>query len=282
MISMRADDAEALANGIHTKLNESDVGELRWRKIKGARERFAASKVMEICLGEAKRGKLRVDVLVWDTRDSRHDVRGRDDAKNLNNMYIQLFKNVLRRRWPTDATWQIFPDENSLLDWDRVRNVLARTDRFDGDGGLLLSEDWQALRDHFKVAEIADVNSTSVHIGQAADVLAGMGVFSYEHLGAHKAWQRENSKQMSLFPESRAHLSSKDEEHSRVLYEFVAMCTKWSLGVELDPHHGLCTKNPSMRVNFWFYRPQRRDDKAPVRVRRPATEAGRGHDVNKL
>jgi hypothetical protein len=266
MLSLQAEHAKRISSSIQSELAQSEVTEAKWKKIKGARDRFAAQKILDICVQEARQKRLRVDVLIWDTHDERHQILGRDDKKNLENMHIQLYKNVLRKRWPIISTWQLFPDENSAIDWSRIRNTLANTNRFTDQRANLLQDEWTTLSTHFGVHEIAEVSSRDTHLAQAADLFAGLGTFSYEYFDVYKSWERQNSSQPELFESSPPQeFSSKEEEHSRVLNNFIVQAKKYSLDVSFNSFGGLCTPNPSNPINFWFYRPQHEYDKAPVR-----------------
>ncbi len=97
LVSLPAAIAQKLISEIEQSLQKSNVSELKWKKIKNARDRYAAIKVIDICLSYVSRRELRVDVLIWDTQDSRHRVVGRDDIQNIKNMYIQLFKLEFRQ-----------------------------------------------------------------------------------------------------------------------------------------------------------------------------------------
>ena len=87
-----------LNNRVKQVLSESSLSEFKWAKLRQARERFAALKLIDLAFNYAVESKLRIDVLVWDTQDSRHNIWARDDAQNLQRMYYHLFKNVLRQR----------------------------------------------------------------------------------------------------------------------------------------------------------------------------------------
>jgi hypothetical protein len=265
MVSLPAEQGVRIVNEIEKKLVESDVTEVKWKKIKGARDRFAAIKLIEICVQEAIQGHLRLDVIIWDTKDERHKIQGRDDQANLQNMYIQLFKNVLKKRWPINSTWQIFPDENSIIDWDYIQNTLANTDRFTSQKPNLLGDEWLSLRTNFNIYEIAEVCSRDIFLAQVADLFSGMGVFSYEHFGVYQSWERKNSEQPELIITKEESFTSKEEEHSRTLNEFKKETTKHRLGISLKSSQGLKTHNPSGPINFWLYQPQHKYDKAPIR-----------------
>jgi hypothetical protein len=90
-------------SAISEMLRESEVKELSWKELRGARERFAARKVVDLVFDLVIEGVLRMDAVVWDTYDSRHNVRQRDDVANLGRMYHHLLRLVLARRWEEAA-----------------------------------------------------------------------------------------------------------------------------------------------------------------------------------
>src|SRR2546425_13375399 len=77
MVSLREGDAGEFKHGVRRLLDESNVGELKWKNLDGAKERFAAAKVSHYVLDQACRARMRADVLIWDTTDRRHIVRRR-------------------------------------------------------------------------------------------------------------------------------------------------------------------------------------------------------------
>lgn len=265
MVTLPATLARELSEELQNEIKSSGVNEIKWKKVKSARDRFAALKVIDKCNYHALRNNIRIDTLVWDTQDTRHAVSGRDDNKNFQNMYIQLIKNVFRKRWPNDSTWQVFPDETSLIDWEYVRAVLSNSDRFMTRNENLFGYDWRTLHAHYGILEIAEINSGDVYLAQIADLFAGMGVFSYENYDVYKTWETQNSPQLQLFASEEKVFSSKEDEHSRVLNEFLQLSRKYRLGVSLDPNQGLVTHNPQNPINYWLYIPQKDYDRAPLR-----------------
>lgn len=264
VVSMPAHLASEIASKITQKLMESDVRYIEWKKIKGAKNRFAAIKLVDICSVEACNKNLRVDVLVWDTKDERHKIQGRDDLANFKNMYIQLLKNVMRKRWSIDATWQFFPDENSIVDWSHFRNILANTNRFSNKRENLFTDSWSDFAQHFNIFEIEEVDSKETVLVQVADVFAGMGVFSYEQNSVYAAWDRQNSQQMEMFSPAPVEFTRKEDEHSQVLHRLLQNAKKYRL--EISNRQGLRTYNPANPINFWLYTPQHKSDKAPLRT----------------
>ncbi len=267
MVSMPAEKVAKITSKIKVELSNSDISEAKWNKIKGAKNRFAAMKILDICSKEAARKNIRIDVLIWDMEDERHkNLQGRDDLANFKNMYIQLLKNVMRSRWSMDATWQFFPDENSVIDWEHIKNTLAKTDRFANKKPNLFAEEWHDMRHHFNILEIAEVSSSETVLVQIADIFAGMGVFSYKQHDIYITWERENSQQIEMFSSSPKEFTKKEKEHSEVLHHFIGNANKYKLGI--SNKKGLRTYNPSNSINFWLYEPQRKSDKAPLRKKK--------------
>lgn len=265
MISMRAELAGELNKKIQILNNLSKVKECKWYKIKTAKDRFAAEKIIELCLKFAEPERLRIDVLVWDSNDSRHEVIGRDDNKNLMNMYIQLLKNVIIKRWKGNGVWQIFPDQNSIIDWIHVRNILRKIDLYDDDSDSYLDRAWNQFKSLHSIVSVEETDSKLTGLCQAIDIFTGMSVFSFEKREAFAQWRKSKSPQQELFPTDKIELSNKDNEQSTVLNYCLEQTTTINIRIHFDNNSGLVTKNPNQVVNVWFYTPQTLSDKAPIR-----------------
>lgn len=235
---------DELENELKALLLKSEVGEFKWNKLKGARERFAACNMCRIAIEKARAGKLRVDVLIWDIQDSRHNVLGRDDIANLQRMYYHLFINVLRRRWPNNAVWRLYPDEHTAVDWQTLEDFLEKKE--------------------FGLEEIVPATSAERPLLQLADLFAGMAVFSREKFQDYQAWleapqSRLSGDTLDVDP------SRSEKERFNVLRYFDKICKARKLGVSLEKTQGLWTPKPKNPLNFWIYKPQHPDDKAPTR-----------------
>lgn len=263
MISLRAELALEINEKIQALNQQSDVQECKWYRLKTAKDRFAIQKVVELCLEYADSERLRIDVLVWDSKDNRHKVIGRDDNKNLMNMYIQLLKNVIVKRWKGNGVWQIFPDRNTIIDWHHVLNILRKIDAYSNDADLLLDKEWNQFRSLHSTVSIEEADSKLTGLCQAIDIFAGMGVFSYEKKDMFNDWKYSKSPQQELFALERNKLSKKDCEQSTLLDYFLQMAA--TTQIKFDITNGLKSKDPNQVINFWFYIPQRPSDKAPIR-----------------
>jgi len=242
-------------------LKESGIFEFKWQKLDGAKERVAAIKMCDFVVNAACKGILRVDVLVWDILDKRHNIRGRDDIANLQRMYYHLFRNVLRARWPDDAIWRLHPDENTAMDWKTVKDCLDSVSiTTEVECSLFTGGRFcHRLRREFGIEEICPVSSADNPLLQLADLFAGLAVFSWDKFDEYQKWLETMSPQQPLFAQAEVlkDLSRSSRERFQVLKEFDDLCKK--------REGGLRTFQPSNPINFWMYVPQHPQDRAPVR-----------------
>lgn len=266
LVTVPLDVLDQLERELQRLLEESNVREFKWKDLNGAKERFAADKMCRFAIDKASAGKLRVDVLVWDIQDSRHNVQGRDDVANLQRMYYHLFRNVLRTRWPDDAIWRLYPDEHTAMDWETVKDCLdARSAHIEIEQSLFTGGTFRArLKRDFSIEEINGSKSGEHLLLQLADLFCGLAVFSREKFDEYQAWFEVNSNQPRLIgdmPDVSPSRSSR--ERFEVLKTFDERCKSHSLGVSLRQKWGLWTPKPENPINFWLYAPQRPQDKAP-------------------
>lgn len=283
MVSFPIAKLNSLLENLSAIVFESNVSEIKWKKIKTAKYRFAAQKVMDLIIEEAIESGLRIDVVIWDTEDSRHKIVGRDDNENLRWMYFQLFRNVLHRRWPLSSNWCLYPDENSIINWERIHSRLNTASMYiELENEELALEQTSLLVDTekvdglfvqqikgFSVSQILAVNSTNILLAQVADLFVGVGVFSHQQYNVYYNWVLKNSPQMNLgfFENTKESFTSKEDEHCFIVNYLNVNCKQSKLGVSLESTKGFFTYNPANPINFWLYQPQGSYDKAPLRNR---------------
>jgi len=264
-VTLARETADDHVSHLFKLLSTSGLKEFKWSKLRQARERFAALKLIDLVVEEALNERMRVDVLIWDTEDSRHKIKGRDDQANLQRMYYHLFKNILQR-WPSGSTWTLYPDENSALDWATMADFLdAAAFNLGVDPNLLAPSFRARLERDFQILEIVEMDSIKTPICQVADLFAGLGVFSRKRYSQYREWLERQSSQLPLFAPIRLELSNSDKERCTVLKYLNDLCKRHKLGVGLESSCGLRTYNPANPINFWLYEPQHPEDKAPLR-----------------
>jgi hypothetical protein len=269
LVTLKVEDLEPLKAELLTILQESGVRELKWHKLGSARDRFAALKLCGFAVQAACQGRLRVDVLTWDTQDERHQVQARDDVANLQRMYYKLFKNVLQERWPDGSVWRLHPDEHREMDWASVQGFLEYAE-ISIKARRNLTAPWSfrgLVKLEFKIEEIIPVVSHEEPLIQLADLFAGLGVFSRDRYHRFKRWKTQKNRQPVIFPEEEEspESSAVEQERFTVLEAIKSLCEQRKLYVSLDSKQGLKSFKPDKPVNFWWYEPQHPDDKAPTK-----------------
>lgn len=246
-------------------LKESDVKEFKWQKLRNAKYRLCAEKLLHYILdNHLFDKKIRIDVLIWDTHDSRHSIQGRDDISNFERMFFHLLKNVMTKRGK-NTIWNIFPDEKHEIDWFTVNECLANVgkwreifrDRLFGDA---ISEQF------YQINTFKQITSIDEPCCQIADMFAGLAVFSKKSYSKYNDWCSNNDPQLCLFePDSKPSFTNKENERFEILNNFVLKCNSKRLGVSINSKECLCTFDPNNPINFWHYVPQHSLDKAPIR-----------------
>ena len=272
LISLSKDDLECMENELNSIVEEAGIREFKWTNLKSRPYASYARDMCDSAIRSAVRKKLCIDVLIWDMTDSRHSGGQVDSARNLGIMYYHLFRNVLRKRWPDDALWALYPDRNRQIDWETIEDCLghARSQLGFESPSLLNHSGSIELLLEFGLANICPVKSELHPLLQLADLFAGLSVFSHEEYPEYVKWQIANPRRPMLLQfednSSGADLSRRSRSRFSVLQHFDSQCKSQKLGVSLSTHKGLRTLDPSNPINFWMYQPQHLADKAPQKV----------------
>jgi hypothetical protein len=244
-------------------LGESDVSEFKWHKLKTAKYRFCAEKILDALFGALQSFDARVDVVIWDICDSRHRIADRDDVANYGRMYFHLQSQVMKRR-PKGSEWCLYPDEQVEIDWKTVNQCLSAVGRHRQYIDSPLFGGFFADR-YYQIQELCPVESHRTPCCQVADLFAGLSVFSKIHYDQYEKWIEKDIPSLQLYREEEIETTNREENRFRVLKDFNAECKTRKLGVSLKTRRCLCTPDPNNRLNFWHYEPQHELDRAPQR-----------------
>lgn len=239
---------------ISSVLKDSGVNEFAWKKVADARYRFAAMKLVDLVLASLR--TVRVDVLLWDTYDRRHDIQGRDDIRNLERMYYWLFKTTMER---LGGTWTLRPDEHSAIDWATLGKVLAHSSRRHNRRYQVL----ETLARSVSVRGISPCVSKANPVVQLADLMCGLVVYSWSSYGIYESFC--NLNQARLLDVGDPVIGQTDTERCAVLSHFDRGCKARALRISLKTHRGLCSKGPGP-VRVWRWQVQHELDRAPLRL----------------
>ena len=269
LVSLNKDYMKCLDDELHSIIDRAGINEFKWTNLKSRPYASFAKEICDFAIRSAVRKRLRIDVLIWDMTDSRHSDVQVDGARNLGIMYYHLFGNVLRRRWPDDTFWALYPDRNRQIDWETIEECLGQVSTqmdfqspslFDHKGSIGL------LRE-FGLARVCPVESQDQPLLQLADLFAGLSVFSHKEYLGYVEWQKANPQRPLLLQlednPSAAPLTNRLRSRFSVLQYFDSQCKSNKLGVSLKTQQGLRTPDPSNPMNFWMYQPQHLADRAP-------------------
>jgi hypothetical protein len=269
LITAAREEVDNLSTEVAELLAASSVRELKWTSLNSARDRLAAEKVISWAVDRAAEQRLAIDALVWDTHDSRHSVVRRDDVANLHRMYYWLLATTLRRSSLAGAVWVLRPDENGLINWESVHDVLTNAALRPGATSSLLL--WRRTYRQYSIEQIVPTDSSNAPLIQVADLIAGLAAYSHDSFDIYDNWCRSetNKTQSSLsFPGEDPlvpSFSRTDRERCYVLRHLNQRCKLRKMGVSLATHRGLRTYPPGHGIRFWPYQPQSEADRAPLK-----------------
>jgi len=259
---------DALADVLLTQ----GVNELKWVDIRTHRPNLqACNSFFDLVLKSVIEGNARIDVIAWDTHDTRHAVAGRDDTANFARMAWRLFRHAAQQWHITQ--WSFYPDEGSLLHTIELREVLNNT-RLDKPGfSISLPLEMPCVEESapfLEVAEVKPVDSKKEPLIQVADLFAGIVCYSRHKSTECIMWlhRRQCGAQQMLpweWQEDLAAPNLADRNRFRVIERLYRLCKTNRLGVSLRGRGYLWTPSTTGPINFWHYEPQGDYDKAPTR-----------------
>ena len=261
--SLKSDNLLQISSDLKKLLHDSNVREFKWQKLKDAKYKFCAQKLIDNVWKLIQTDDARVDVVIWDMNDSRHSIKNRDDKANYGRMFFHLHSNALKRR-PKSLTWELFPDEGVGVDWNTVSQCIdARGKRRELVDLPLFGKFFDDP--HYNITKLKEVKSHEEPCCQVADLFAGMSIFSRTHYDLYEKWCECNTPSLPLFPEEMPSMSRAEKHRFPIIYYFDLGCKSRKLGVSLKSNRYLRTPDPNNPINFWHYIPQHEMDKAPTK-----------------
>jgi hypothetical protein len=264
-VSLPVEHADACNATLGEVVRSRGVAEFKWHELSSAKRRFCAIALVDAVFDALLPCEARIDVVVWDTHDSRHRVLNRDDDRNFERMYFHLHKLLMTRR-AAAAQWHLRPDEKLGIEWNTLQQCLGAVGAWRKYYEQTLLADEFSLA-QFDVRSLKQVHSCDLPLCQLADLFAGMAAFSRSQPALIRAWRAQESGQQTLLPnESVPALSNRERERLPVIAYLSHRAKARRLGVSLDTRGYLHTPNPANPINFWHYMPQHANDRAPTRT----------------
>lgn len=245
LVSAPLTHVPALSEEVARILVESGVGECKWEKVRSARTRFAAEKLLAWTIDAALAGRLAVDTLTWDAGAVIPRSQPLPYLKKLHRMYSCLLAGALAHRWPDGRPWIIAPDEQNALRWPVIAAASPR------------------------IARLEPRSSAGEPLIQLADLFAGLAVFSRAGYDTYEQWlclppaERRAGAQPSA---SLRLLSASDRQRCLLLDDFFLRCKLRLPGISLRTSRGLRT--------YGFHPPLTFQWSSDYSLPTPATSAG--------
>lgn len=268
VVTLTRESDEDLANELQAILQESDLKEFKWSKLRNAKYRLAAEKLIKWATSKVLAKQITIDVLIWDMQDSRHhNVVGRDNEANLGRMYYHILHHVFSNRWEAPSMWLLRPDQNSALDWDTLEQCLMYSGRKVSNNRAI--RPFFTLPEKYSIATLEEIDSCLYSMCQIADLFGGMACFSYNHSGTFITWQQQDQIRLpEILPEAPK-LSGGETERSHILQVFLDLKLSYiTVKAQKERPAGLKTVRREGAINFWFYEPQHEQDKAPTKPKK--------------
>lgn len=260
-VSLPEDRLAVVNDQIRAILRESDVAEFKWLKTRNAKYRLCADKLFRFAIQHISESGIRIDILIWDTQDSRHSVSRRDDDANYERMFFHLLKTAMKRR-ERNSIWSLFPDEKLGVDWETIRECLQHVGQQQQiTAHPLLSELYSDT--YYNIRSFQQINSSAPCV-QLADFFAGIAVFTREKHQRYVQWSENESGTLSLFQQENVSHSGADRERFPLIRDLNQTCKQYRLGVSLKERQAFWTPDPRNPLNFWHYVPQHENDRAPT------------------
>ena len=264
LISLRKSYVKYIEDELKNIFRNSNIGsEFKWAKLRNAQYRFCAQKMIDLVFRNEQ--KIRVDVIIWDLKDRRHNnVAGRDDSENLVRMYYHLISTTCSKRWPiTQACWEWYPDIQSSVIWKTLQDCINNKRH-------ACVNDLFGTNPDFEKVNLIVIKPTASHkhpIIQLADLFAGIGSYSWGHFERFIIWEKYRGQQSTLFPDmNKVSFSPGECEKFETIVKLNEKCKQSKLKIAFKSTRGFKSNDICKFINFWLYQPQHILDKAPSKI----------------
>lgn len=267
MISGAFQDTKDLNFELKAILDDRNKKEVRFKGLKNNHAVSVAEEFLNISFQYLITSKIKVHVLVWDKKDSRHDVIGRCDIENLKRMY---YKNMMvtKRHWNVNTTWEFYPDEFTAINWnDDIIRYLQNTTIQKKDSHPQLFEAFAEMK-FPTYTNVRELESNKYAIIQLADLYAGLIRTSRSESERFVPWYqyKKATEQPTLFDMGVSpSVSNSQLPKFELMYRFKKKADSLSLGINLSKNSYFDKIGKKYNLFIWHYEPQGDYDKAPTK-----------------
>lgn len=242
---------------ILNKYNIKKITSFKWKKIQNKNKSNALNELLKYLFLLLEEEQIKIEIIIWNIHDSRHEITGRDDSKNLSYMYDKLIKDFVKRNLKDYDHLYIYSDQIDSIDWNELEEIIFNQDI--------------EIKTYIESFDII-VGSKKVHIQesttkddpliQIADIFAGLTKSSFLDYDRYEIWLTPG--QQTLFGPPKK-ISNRDKYRFpiyKLIYEW-GKDNKY--GISLNSTRGFVSHDLKSPLNFWLYEPQHENDKAPKR-----------------
>lgn len=248
LVSGPKEDIFSLEEELKDILEKSNVNEFKFNNINSGKIIHCGIKIIDKIIEFTSNFNVRVDIVIW-SKDERSKVLPDKPRIVFERMYYHLLNHVIGKKWNSDSKWNIYPDEQSLINWKKMKEILENTGKQikitkKDEGGHI----FEVICKN-NVCKIQEVCSKEKVVCQIADLFAGIGAtghLSKSNLTLH------DDKQKSL-DEDKRELSNKDIGKIRIISHLRKCCRDKEFKIDFSPNKGIRTLDPQIPINFWVF-----------------------------
>ena len=126
MIAIRKDQCRKVNDKLMEILEKHNIAPKRfkWNKFNSRDKVNALEEFLDYLFRLMSDNLVFINTIIWDIKDSRHEILGRDDNKNLSLMHYKLIKNFTEDRLRNRDALTIYTDRNNSIDWNLIEDIL--------------------------------------------------------------------------------------------------------------------------------------------------------------
>ena len=237
--------------------NVKKIKSFKWMKIQNKDKFNALKDILECIFPLLEDGQMNIEVIIWNIYDSKHNIPGRDDTKNLSYMYDKLIKDFAERNLDDNDQLYIFSDQIDSINWEELEEIIfnqnIQIETYIESFDIIIGS---------KKVHIQESSTNDDPLIQIADIFAGLAKSSFLDYDKYELWLTPGQQTLFGSPEK---LSNR-EKYRFPIYKLIYDWGKSNgYGISLNSTRGFVTHNFKSPLNFWFYRPQHKNDKAPIK-----------------
>jgi hypothetical protein len=161
-----------------------------------------------------------------------------------------------------NARWMWYPDNQSSVDWRTLQDCIRNKKH------QCIADLFNTTPDFEKIdLTLRPVESHKYPFVQVADLFAGLGAYSWGQFDRFASWKRTMSGAQELFSQEKVDFTNSEKQRFPILLELKEKCRNRDLKIALESSKGLKSHNPQKYINFWFYEPQHKFDRAPSKIK---------------